>query len=444
MTDHEVPPRVGAGCRCARTGRPPGPSARRPRGRRGTGPEPGTMMSGGMPSKAARRHRPALTASSTRRRTRPREKRSRPCQSRRHTGWRLAGPRCIQGRLRGRSWASWRRSTSTVRRSCSVTAKRSWPTRAVRRSASSSDTRPSSVKPATANADRADRAGQVDPVDLSGQRARLPRVVVGAGTTWNRSRAAQSMTSAASSVAIHRRKPMPEATMAAPMNSAPIRAPGRGPGHRPGPQRPAQPSTGELAGDGADDGAQEGGVPQRAPGPAEERLATVDRGQQDEADLGSFQGERSAATARAQAEPEGEGRHEPDRGRSVAADVGHGGSVDGVVTEPGRQEQRDEDAEDAGQVGAVGRLEPVELFDRDAGERVARAALASLRAPTESGVGHGSKLPVGAGRRAGGPGRPTSPTRTARTADPAGGRPPRGPAGWRRPRRPSRSRRRPV
>ena len=73
---------------------------------------------------------------------------------------------------------------------------------------------------------------------------------------------------------------------------------------------------------------------QRAPGAAPEHLATLDRGQEDEAHLGSFHGERSAATARAQAEPEGEGRDEPDRGRSVPADVGQRGGVDGVVTEP--------------------------------------------------------------------------------------------------------------
>ena len=49
-----------------------------------------------------------------------------------------AAPR-IHGRRRVCSWLSWRRSRITVRRSCMVTAKRSWATRLLRRARASSD-----------------------------------------------------------------------------------------------------------------------------------------------------------------------------------------------------------------------------------------------------------------------------------------------------------------
>ena len=79
--------------------------------------------------------------------------RSTPRQPRCHTakcGRRFAAR--IHGRFRGSSIASWRRSTSTVRRSCSVTANFSWPTSEVRRSAASSDVPDTCRKPITISA----------------------------------------------------------------------------------------------------------------------------------------------------------------------------------------------------------------------------------------------------------------------------------------------------
>ncbi len=56
-------------------------------------------------------------------------------------------PMRIQGRLRGFSWESWRRSSTTVRMSCRVTAKRSWATRPARRRAASIDRLPTPSTP---------------------------------------------------------------------------------------------------------------------------------------------------------------------------------------------------------------------------------------------------------------------------------------------------------
>ena len=55
---------------------------------------------------------------------------------------RFARPMRIQGRRRGFSWESWRRSSTTVRTSCRVTANRSWATSPARRSACSRERSP--------------------------------------------------------------------------------------------------------------------------------------------------------------------------------------------------------------------------------------------------------------------------------------------------------------
>ena len=108
-------------------------------------------MSGVVPAHAPRRASPAITPSSTRRATRAAGQRSRPCTPRVSTGTRPpARDRSrIHGRSRGSSMASCRRSTTTVRRSCIVAAKRSWPTRCDRRSAASSEVCPSRAMPTT-------------------------------------------------------------------------------------------------------------------------------------------------------------------------------------------------------------------------------------------------------------------------------------------------------
>ncbi len=165
-------------------------------------------------------------ASSTRRRTRAAGKRRMPSQSRRHTGRRRPTRRSrTHGFTRGRSWASWRRRTITVRRSCTVTAKRSWPTRLVRRSANSTETPPIARSPTTNSTPTATAPSRSIQCTRSGQMAMLPIVVVGAGTISARSSAAHVMTSAPRSVAAGDGSRPPDAHSAAPTKSTAIRTP---------------------------------------------------------------------------------------------------------------------------------------------------------------------------------------------------------------------------
>ena len=97
-----------------------------------------------------------------------------------------------QGRVRCCSCTSWRRSTITVRRSRTVAANRSWPTRAVRRSADSSEIRFSSESPRTTSPITAGMARRANHSFRSGQMARSPIAAKGDGTGPARSATAQA------------------------------------------------------------------------------------------------------------------------------------------------------------------------------------------------------------------------------------------------------------
>ena len=145
-------------------GRPPGRAPRRCRARRRTAPARRAATSGVVPAHAPRRARPADHAEEHE----PGEPRGRPPEQARrprvNTGARpvAADRHRTHGRSRGSSIASWRRSTMTVRRSCSVAAKRSWPTRRDRRSAASSDVRPSRATPTATSTDADDRRDEAE------------------------------------------------------------------------------------------------------------------------------------------------------------------------------------------------------------------------------------------------------------------------------------------
>ena len=100
-------------------------------------------------------HNPAMMASVPMRAIRLSGKRNNPCQPRIHSAEKR--PRLffrlilIHGRLRLRSWLSWRRNNVTVRRSCRVTAKRNCVTSAERRDNASSDWRAKSASPTAIN-----------------------------------------------------------------------------------------------------------------------------------------------------------------------------------------------------------------------------------------------------------------------------------------------------
>ena len=129
---------------------------------------PATTTSGVVPDQAPRRAAPATTASRARRAMRAAGQRSTPWKPRTTIGARpVPWTRIrIHGRRRGSSRASWRRRSTTVRRSCSVAAKRSWPTSVERRSAASSDVAPTTVSPTSTRASATTRGDQPQRVEL--------------------------------------------------------------------------------------------------------------------------------------------------------------------------------------------------------------------------------------------------------------------------------------
>ena len=109
---------------------------------------PATMTSAPVPRQTPASAAPAMSPSMTWRTRRLRGQRAMPCQSRRQQGRRpVGGPRRHHGRVRASCCASWRCRTITVRTSCTVAAKRSWPTRRARRCAASSDVPPTTREP---------------------------------------------------------------------------------------------------------------------------------------------------------------------------------------------------------------------------------------------------------------------------------------------------------
>ena len=170
--------------------------------------------------------------SSTRRASRAAGQRSRPCRPRASTGNRPPGRdrTRIHGRSRGSSRASCRRSTTTVRRSCMVAAKRSWPTRCDRRSAASSEVWPSRARP-TATSRIASPIGTRPRADhSSGQSTSSPKGSPGPHPMAPSPLATLRPTSTTpSTVAIQGRRCSPLATNAAPAASVTSVAPASAP-----------------------------------------------------------------------------------------------------------------------------------------------------------------------------------------------------------------------
>ncbi len=142
---------------------------------------PASSTSGVVPAQTPRRARPATRASTSTRTIRLAGQRATLRRPRWNTGWvawaRIGG---IHGRDRGRSWASWRRRTSTVRRSWRVTAKRSWPTSAVRRSAASSEVPDTRRMPTATSTSATSGPSRPSGSVSSGQMASRPMIEAGA------------------------------------------------------------------------------------------------------------------------------------------------------------------------------------------------------------------------------------------------------------------------
>ena len=286
---------------------------------------PAGTTSGVVPFQTPRSDMPAIPARASSRTRRGTGQRSTPRQPRCHVGNRARpGARSarIHGRLRGRSAASWRRSTSTVRRSCRVTAKRSCPTRAVRRSAFSSETWAMPASPMATSAAATTIGHDAERVELD----RPHRDHPGRGCGSHRHRAGRDVG--------HRPDQQPATDeRGQPRRQAATRRQQRGPEaeahdgqreRRVG-QDPLQPvlgeaPTGELPGRGTGARRREGGEAQLAQRRSAQRGAPVDRGHEDVAHVGGLDRERPAAAARPQAHEERErgGDTEPGRARRCA------------------------------------------------------------------------------------------------------------------------------
>ena len=192
------------------------------------------------PTRRAARARPSAPRS-TSRASRAAGQRSRPAQAAREHGQRGRSPRTgsrTHGRSRGSSIASCRRRTMTVRRSCSVAAKRSWPTRCDRRSAASRDVRPSRATPDHHEHRRRRSGTRPERRPLEGPQRQLAegRGRAARDDVQRRRRRPAPTSTTPSTVAIQRAQPDARlATSAVPAPSATSVAPGERAGARPTP-----------------------------------------------------------------------------------------------------------------------------------------------------------------------------------------------------------------
>ena len=324
----EHPARVDAARRrCGRGGRSPATAARRRRDRAGTGRRRRRRAPASCRASTATAATPAAIAS-TRHPHEPGDRvaqqaapaaaphgRGRPMHA-------VAPPSARRhGRLRGRSPRSWRRSSTTVRRSCIVTAKCSWDTRSARRTSGSTRSRP-----ATSDGDDGQRRRR--------RRRRRGRPAPGASPTGRGCRSSRPARGTTPATARglggehdERRAPWPAsaagaatwASTATATNAAPVAAPATAPlaAHataEPGSRRaaswPAMPPT---------SGAAEGHRAQPLDDRAGEHVAARDGRQQEVADVRRLDRDRPAVAAAAQAEGDGDGdgqrRGRPGRGR---------------------------------------------------------------------------------------------------------------------------------
>ena len=287
----------------------------------------------------------------------------------------------------------------------------------------------------------------------SGQSARLPTVVVGAGTTSARSSAAHAMNAAPTTVAHAWRSRHPAAHSAVAMNSAATSA-------------PAAPPLATHA-KGAPGSRRTASCPAIAPTTAPTKMpkrSCFSTGLRNA--LARSTGARStwftSAGSSASGPPRAPDRSPPAMARAARRPIAAGpcsrksassDAVELVVAHETRHEQHHDDADDGGDVDAVHRVEPVDLVDALAAARLAHRAQRLHRRLSRQVVRGGRVSPPGDASdpdpllphrsRQGGRGPRSSRTMTRRRAE--RGRTPR--ARQRRCRRtrsrPSRSRRSP-
>ena len=270
---------------------------------------PASASSGVVPVQAPRSAAAATTASSPRRATRAAGHRSTPRRPRTKMGSRPlpVTRRRIQGRLRGSSRASWRRSTTTVRRSWSVAAKRSWPTRVDRRSAASSDTVPTSESPRSARAAPDTTGTRPSDVEVQGPEQEPAEGLGGADAdhvgALEDGRGEQPH-------ADERGDPPREAERARDVRGADAEgdrgeAPQRA-GADPGERVARKAVRRQLARHRADEQTDERHEAELAQGRAPQRAPAVDRREEHVADVGALEGQRSAPAPGAHAEGDGQ------------------------------------------------------------------------------------------------------------------------------------------
>ena len=267
MTHQQVAPGRGAGCRCARTGRSPGPSARRPRGRRGSSARPDTMISGGMPSKAARRQRPAADGQQHEAQDAAAGEAQQAVPVAPPDGEALGRaerhPGPVAGQVLGQLAAQHEHGAEVLQRDREAEL-------ADQGGAALGLLQRHPAEQREAGDGEARRRRPRRPGRSSAPGAARGRGCRGSWWAPARPGTRRGPPRASTRAAEDRGHPSPQPDAArppwpTPMNRAPIE---RAACARPEPpqaqQRAAQPTAGELAADGADDGAQEGGVAQRA------------------------------------------------------------------------------------------------------------------------------------------------------------------------------------
>ena len=124
-----------------------------------------------------------------------------------------------------------------------------------------------------------------------------------------------------------------------------------------------QPPGGQLAGDGPDDrpGERHGAQP-LGDGPGEHR-SPGDRSEQQVADVGGLDRDRSAVAAAAQTEGDGDGDAEAEDGRATVEHVGDLRRRRRLVADEPAQPEHDATADEGGEVHAVGDLEPLQVAE---------------------------------------------------------------------------------
>ena len=209
------------------------------------------------------------------------------------------------GEVRGRSPRSWRRSRTTVRRSCTVTAKRSCDTRSARRVSCSSRRRSASSSASAATIEDGGDGEQVDRVGAHAPHRQAAEPVAGSRPAPRDRRrlggeqhGGERRGDPARECRGHERRRRRRRRRG---RRAPRQPRTGGPRRR----RAGQPARGELSGDRPDHRAGERHRPHPLADRAQQHLAARDRGEQQVAGIAALQRDRPAVAATAQ--PDGDG-----------------------------------------------------------------------------------------------------------------------------------------